>query len=363
MLEWERGRQLVNYGDFASFTYDAGGVRQSKTANGVTTSYFTEGNRIHKEERSDDKTLIYAYDASGLASITYNGTLYYVQKNFQGDIVALVNQSGNVVAKYVYDAWGNGKVCNASGTENTSSSFIGNINPFRYRGYYYDVETGLYYLQTRYYDPQAGRFLSPDSVDYIAPDIIGGLNLYAYCNNNPVMYADPDGHFFLLALIIGAIVGAVVGGTAIGAAVGAGVGLAATGAAALGGGGAAAAGGIMTSGGAGAAVLSGAGSAAVTAGLSIVGGGVLVGAGALSAGYLLAKWIPRSWPGDDPTIPPGDGFIWRGPGEVGSEFGDWYNPATKDQLHPNLKHPLPKGPHWGWRNKLLRIFEDIFKSL
>ena len=87
----------------------------------------------------------------------------------------------------MYDAWGNGKVCNASGTENTSSSFIGNINPFRYRGYYYDVETGLYYLQTRYYDPQVGRFLSPDSVDYIAPDLIGGLNLYAYCNNNPVM--------------------------------------------------------------------------------------------------------------------------------------------------------------------------------
>ena len=82
VLQWERGRQLVNYGDFASFTYDAGGVRQSKTANGVTTSYFTEENRIHKEERSDGKTLIYAYDESGLASITYNGTLYFVQKNF-----------------------------------------------------------------------------------------------------------------------------------------------------------------------------------------------------------------------------------------------------------------------------------------
>ena len=208
MLQWKRGRQLEQFGS-ASFTYDAGGVRQSKTANGVTTSYFTEGNRIHKEERSDGKTLIYAYDESGIASITYNGTLYYVQKNFQGDIVALVNQSGDVVAKYVYDAWGNGKVCNASGTENTSSSFIGNINPFRYRGYYYDVETGLYYLQTRYYDPQAGRFLSPDSVDYIAPDLIGGLNLYAYCNNNPVMYSDPTGQLFSM-LLIGALIGFAV---------------------------------------------------------------------------------------------------------------------------------------------------------
>ena len=206
MLEWERGRQLKQYGDI-SFTYDAGGVRQSKTANGVTTSYFTEGNRIHKEERSDGKTLIYAYDESGIATITYNGTLYYVQKNFQGDIVALVDQSGNVVAKYVYDAWGVCKVYDANGTENTSNSFIGNINPFRYRGYYYDAETGLYYLQTRYYEPQAGRFLSPDSVDYIAPDLIGGLNLYAYCNNNPVMYSDPDGTF--VWALIGAVAGAI----------------------------------------------------------------------------------------------------------------------------------------------------------
>ena len=208
VLQWERGRQLKEFGGI-TFTYDAGGVRQSKTANGVTTSYFTEGNRIHREERSDGKTLLYAYDASGLASITYNGTLYYVQKNFQGDIVALVNQSGDVVAKYVYDAWGNGKVCNASGTENTSSSFIGNINPFRYRGYYYDVETGLYYLQTRYYEPRAGRFLNADSVDYIAPDLIGGLNLYAYCNNNPVMYSDPTGQLFSM-LLIGALIGFAV---------------------------------------------------------------------------------------------------------------------------------------------------------
>ena len=206
VLQWERGRQLKAFGGI-TFTYDAGGVRQSKTANGVTTSYFTEDNRIHREERSDGKTLLYAYDASGLASITYNGTLYFVQKNFQGDIVALVNQNGNVVAKYVYDAWGNGKVCNASGTENTSSSFIGNINPFRYRGYYYDVETGLYYLQTRYYEPRAGRFLNADSVDFIAPDLIGGLNLYAYCNNNPVMYSDPEGTFVLV--LVGAVAGAV----------------------------------------------------------------------------------------------------------------------------------------------------------
>ena len=123
-----------------------------------------------------------------------------------------MDRDGTVVAKYVYDAWGNGKVCNASGTLNTSDSFIGNINPFRYRGYYYDVETGLYYLQTRYYDPQAGRFLNADSVDYIAPDLIGGLNLYAYCNNNPVMYSDPEGTLVGFIVLIGLAVTALAGG-------------------------------------------------------------------------------------------------------------------------------------------------------
>ena len=84
---------------------------------------------------------------------------------------------------------------NPDGTENTSAVFIGNINPIRYRSYYYDVETGLYYLQTRYYDPQTGRFISMDSIDYLDPETIGGANLFAYCRNNPVMRVDPSGTF------------------------------------------------------------------------------------------------------------------------------------------------------------------------
>ena len=75
----------------------------------------------------------------------------------------------------------------ASGNEVTSSTHIGYINPIRYRAYYFDVETGLYYLETRYYDPQAGRFISSDNVDYLMPEQVMGLNLYAYCNSNPVM--------------------------------------------------------------------------------------------------------------------------------------------------------------------------------
>ena len=107
--------------------------------------------------------------------------------------------------QYWYDAWGNHKVVDNNGNEITDPNHIGNLNPFRYRGYYYDVETGLYFLQTRYYDPVVGRFLNRDSIQYADPETINGLNLYAYCLNNPVAYSDPSGSFPILALIFGAI--------------------------------------------------------------------------------------------------------------------------------------------------------------
>ena len=113
----------------------------------------------------------------------------------------MLDENGEVVVRYVYNAWGEHKVLNPDGTENTSASFIGNINPFRYRGYYYDTSLKLYYLVTRYYDPVVGRFISQDSFEYADPDTINGLNLYAYCANNPVMNVDPTGHAFLVFLI------------------------------------------------------------------------------------------------------------------------------------------------------------------
>ena len=91
------------------------------------------------------------------------------------------------MVEYVYDAWGNHAVLDANGNDLTDPNHIGNRNPFRYRGYFYDVETGLYYLQTRYYDPEIGRFLNMDDISYATPEQIHGLNLYAYCANNPVM--------------------------------------------------------------------------------------------------------------------------------------------------------------------------------
>ena len=118
--------------------------------------------------------------------------------------LALLDKNGNTVVKYTYDAWGNHTV------EDGTECGLGTLNPFRYRGYYYDTETGLYYLQTRYYDPEIGRFVTIDDVAYLDPDTVGGLNLYAYCNNNPVMCVDPMGTF-LWNVLIGVVVGGLWG--------------------------------------------------------------------------------------------------------------------------------------------------------
>ena len=133
----------------------------------------------------------------------YNGATYIYRKDVQGSIIALLDSNGRIVVKYAYDAWGNHTVYDSNGNINTDENFVGNINPFRYRSYYYDAETKLYFLKTRYYDPEVGRFISVDGIEYLDPETINGLNLYAYCGNNPVMNVDPNGKFPILALILG----------------------------------------------------------------------------------------------------------------------------------------------------------------
>ena len=118
------------------------------------------------------------------------------------------------MVKYRYDAWGNCKVLNADGSEIADSNHIGILNPFRYRSYYYDTGIGLYFLKTRYYDPEVGRFMTIDDISYLDPESINGLNLYAYCGNNPIMYSDPNGHLAIsigLLMLIGFVVGAAIG--------------------------------------------------------------------------------------------------------------------------------------------------------
>ena len=131
---------------------------------------------------------LYSYDANGqLVSVNYNGTEYYYLRNGQTDIVGLMDASGNRVVEYIYDAWG--KLISTTGTLATS---LGADNPFRYRGYYYDTETGLYYLMTRYYDPEVCRFISADVYMTTGQGVLGG-NMFAYCLNNPVNMFDSLG--------------------------------------------------------------------------------------------------------------------------------------------------------------------------
>ena len=118
--------------------------------------------------------------------IEYIYEIYYYNKNILGDILEIYDSKYNLVGKYEYDAWGNHVII-------TNINNIANLNPFRYRSYYYDIETGLFYLTSRYYDPETGRFINADDVSYIDPETINGLNLYAYCGNNPVMRTDSQG--------------------------------------------------------------------------------------------------------------------------------------------------------------------------
>ena len=150
---------------------------------------------------------------------------YYYEKNLQGDIVGIMNEAGYRVVTYTYDAWGNPYepvYSYNSGVSSTDRSYA-QLNPFRYRGYYYDVETGYYYLQTRYYNPEWGRFLNADGYINANGDILG-YNMFAYCGNNPVMGYDPTGEWdwgTFLDIVVS--VGAVVGGAVVGVATGVGV--------------------------------------------------------------------------------------------------------------------------------------------
>ena len=185
------------------------------------TKYSTNlysNDRLNNNEtiNSYEEEIEYIYSKSGVIGFRYNNEIYYYNKNILGDILEIYDSKYNLVGKYEYDAWGNHIII-------TNINNIANINPFRYRSYYYDIETNLYYLQSRYYDPQTHRFINMDSIEYLDPENINGLNLYAYCGNNPVVRVDYNGNawweWFLAGIVtVGLVVGAVLtGGTLIGA--------------------------------------------------------------------------------------------------------------------------------------------------
>ena len=201
---WQ-GRKLIKVNS-VEMAYDYNGLRVKK---GDKRFYWQNGNLIAElwKENETEKFIYYFYDESGVCGFYYEGQEYHYYKNIFGDVLAVYAANGDFLCRYVYDAWGNHMVYDATGNNVTSrGNCIENINPFRYRGYYWDEEFGLYYLQSRYYDPVTGIFISPDSLKYLDPESVSGMNLYAYCGNDPVNNNDHSGCFYEIAFAVFLIV-------------------------------------------------------------------------------------------------------------------------------------------------------------
>ena len=183
------------------YIYTPDGIRSSKTVNGTKTEYLLNGTQILAQKTGSD-VMWFFYDSTGTRIGVQQGnvTAYYMY-NLQGDVVGLADAAtGKIIAKHLYDAWGK-----CVSVENADGYTIGTANPFRYRGYYYDNETGFYYLNSRYYNPEVGRFVNSDA--YATTNVFGllGSNMFSYCYNNPIKYSDDNGRNPVVA-------GAIIGG-------------------------------------------------------------------------------------------------------------------------------------------------------
>ena len=192
-LTWSRGRLLTHYAKGSlniDIQYDAKGIRKSKQTilpyTNISTSYIYDSNGRLRTEIKNGVSRRYLYSSDGIIGYIENGEQFLYRKNLFGDITAIY-KGVNKVAEYRYDAWGNCKMI-------LDINGYGSQNPFRYRAYYFDTDLQLYYLMTRYYDPKTGRFINADTLEYLDPNKINGLNLYAYCRNNPIMCVDYSGN-------------------------------------------------------------------------------------------------------------------------------------------------------------------------
>ena len=228
---WEDGNQLasaVTGGNTVTFDYNSDGIRTAKYVAGEADYYYRlNGTKVVEMVMDSDLgyyRFVFVYDEYGspYGFDLYEGetdttpTKYYYVLNLQGDVVQLRNSSNGVVANYTYDAWGKLlSVTNASGSVITNTNHFAYLNPIRYRGYFYDTETKLYYCNSRYYDPQIKRFINAESNMFAggfdANAGFLGYNVFCYCANNPVTHKDDSGQGLILAIVVGAVVGAVGG--------------------------------------------------------------------------------------------------------------------------------------------------------
>ena len=223
-LTWINGRQLesiVDGNNTITYEYNKDGIRTKKTVNGKETKYLLENNNIIFEE-SPKGMIYYKRDENNhLIGFRHNYKHYYYIKNAQEDIIGIMDSNYNVIANYKYDAYGNiNLITDNKGLEITDLSHVAYINPFRYRSYYYDEDTKLYYLNSRYYNPLFGRFINADGTIAANDDIISH-NLFGYVSNNPVNKIDVNGNYADALPFLGAYLGEAAGasastGTAVG---------------------------------------------------------------------------------------------------------------------------------------------------
>ena len=203
-LTWGEGRRLKRIAATAgevTFAYDSDGKRVKKTSGNTETKYYYNGSTLSGLVRTTTgntgttkTTVQFVYDAEGKPFLLrLNGkTDYFYLYNGLGDVVGLIDSSNKVVVRYQYNSWGK-----VTSSEDTSGVSLATLNPFCYRKYVYDPETGLYCLGSRYYDPEVGRFVNADDTDVIfaKPQELYHKNLYVYCDNNPVVRRDLQGYF------------------------------------------------------------------------------------------------------------------------------------------------------------------------
>lgn len=348
---WQNGRQLQKIVNTSKnqeivYQYNEDGIRTRKMVNGVATKYFIEGSKVIYE-KTNDVTTYYTYDEQGrVIGLNRAGRQYYYIRNAQEDIIGLLDSSLNLVANYTYDSWGNViSVTDVNGKAITDANHIGKLNPFRYKGYYYDTDTGLYYLQSRYYNPEWGRFLNADSILDTQQGLIG-TNMYAYCANNPVNNIDSDGQFFIsittliVAVIVVAIIATIPQDTwvATGEAVGTGIES------------------VINIGKTIVSSISNNSKESRKSSTSNSNKNTTTSnkKSRTSSKTGTSNKIPQiqkpefKYP-TDVAKPPAPGFEWRGKGTPQDGKGNWFNPKTGESLRPDLNHPKPIPPHWDYQ--------------
>ncbi len=197
-LSWQGKRltaiQGMADGDTTQFVYNESGMRIKKTSSGIEHIYDLDGDKVMRYTRVNSSYVIlidFIYDANGtLISAKTPNSYYFYVRDLSGNIEGLIDKNSNFVIRYKYDAWG--RVVKTDILSDNDIDIL--ANPFMYKGYIYDGETGWYYLKSRYYDPSLRRFISPDELSYLNPRKLGELNLYSYCGNNPIQRKDANGH-------------------------------------------------------------------------------------------------------------------------------------------------------------------------